>query len=151
REQRALEISLAVLALTGFATYEISQRVLVGVLVAWAALVVVTTVKLARLLANAGEITPRQFAHLYPLVEELRQRFTMPQTRVFIIESPELNAFAFGFREPYAVVLHSALVEALNEQELKSVIGHEMGHIKFGHTRLGLLLGGLDVGGVPLP
>jgi hypothetical protein len=43
------------------------------------------------------------------------------------------------------VVLHSALVDALDPLELKSVIAHEMGHIRFGHTRLSVLLGGLDL------
>ena len=75
----------------------------------------------------------------------------MPHTRVFVAQSPVLNAASFGFREPYVIVLNSALVDALDQQELRSVVGHEMGHIKFGHTRLGLLLGGLDAREVVLP
>jgi Zn-dependent protease with chaperone function len=105
----------------------------------------------AQQLARAAEVTPTQFAQLYPAVAELRQRFAMPRTRVFVTQSPQVNAAAIGWNEPYVVVLNSALVEALDEQELKSVLGHEMGHIKFGHTRLGVLLGGAEARGWNLP
>jgi Zn-dependent protease with chaperone function len=105
----------------------------------------------AQQLARAAEVTPTQFAQLYPAVAELRQRFAMPHTRVFVTQSPQVNAAAIGWNEPYVVVLNSALVEALDDQELKSVLGHEMGHIKFGHTRLGVLLGGAEARGWNLP
>lgn len=112
---------------------------------------VITRLKTAQQLAQAAEITPTQFAHLYPVVAELRQRFTMPRTRVFVTQSPVINAVSSGLQEPFVIVLNSALLDALDAQELKSVLGHEMGHIKFGHTRLGVLLGGVDARGLSLP
>ncbi|MGI9149170.1 MAG: M48 family metalloprotease [Chloroflexota bacterium] len=111
----------------------------------------ITRLTAAQQLAHAAEVTPTQFAHLYPMVRELRDRFSMPRTRVFVAQSPLINAVSLGFRAPYVIVLNSALVDALDRQELKSVLGHEMGHIKFGHTRLGLLLGGMDARDVVLP
>jgi hypothetical protein len=49
------------------------------------------------------------------------------------------------------IVLNSALVDAFEADELKSVIGHEMGHIRFGHTRIAALLGGVGTRGLVLP
>jgi Zn-dependent protease with chaperone function len=112
---------------------------------------VITRLTAAQHLARAAEVTPTQFARLYPIVAELRRRFAMPRTRVFVAQSPMINAVSYGFQEPYVIVLNSALIDALDEQELKSVIGHEMGHIKYGHTRLGVLLGGVDARGLALP
>jgi Zn-dependent protease with chaperone function len=118
----------------------------------WLVTLAASFVFIARHIAHAGEITPTQFAHLHSTVEELRQRFELPRTRVFIVQSPIINAYAFGFKEPYLLVLHSALVDAMDAVELKSVLGHEMAHIKFGHTRRGILLGGLMAdGGFALP
>lgn len=111
----------------------------------------ITRLAAAQNLARAAEVTPTQFAHVYPMVAELRQRFRMPRTRVFVIQSPVIDAVSLGFQEPYVIVLNSALVDALDAQELKSVLGHEMGHIKFGHTRLGVLLGGVDARNLALP
>jgi Zn-dependent protease with chaperone function len=142
---------VAIVGISGAAALAVNPAVLGIILGAWIGLVVAVVIQVARHIATGGEITPTQFARLYPMVQELRDRFALPRTRVFVIQSPVLNAFAFGFREPYAIVLHSALIDAMDELELKSVVGHEMGHIKFGHTRLSVLLGGLDFEGVPLP
>jgi Zn-dependent protease with chaperone function len=150
-ETRALAFAAAVVGFTVLAGLKLNPSVALVVLAAWATVTIAVAMQAARLIAGAGEITPTQFAHLYPMVEDLRRRFAMPRTRVFVLQSPVLNAFAFGFREPYAIVLHSALVEALDAKELESVIGHEMGHIKFGHTRLSVLLGGPNEIQLPAP
>ena len=121
---------------------------LVGLLVLTA---LVTRLSAAQQAAQGAEVTPTQFAHIHPMVAELRERFALPRTRVFVTQSPIVNASSFGLREPYVVVLNSALVDALDPIELKSVLGHELGHVKFGHTRVGVLLGGLDTRGVLLP
>jgi Zn-dependent protease with chaperone function len=151
-EIRALWVAVGVVGISGAAALAVDPAVLGIVLGTWIFLVVAVMIMAARHIATGGEITPTQFAHLYPMVQELRERFALPHTRVFVVQSPVINAFAFGFREPYAIVLHSALIDAMDELELKSILGHEMGHIKFGHTRLGVIFGGLEVdSGVPLP
>ena len=150
QEARALVVAIgAVLVVLGGALV-IDPMVGVFLLGGWLLAVVTTWIQVAKFMGGNVEITPNQLGHLYPIVAELRERFAMPRTRVFVIQSPEFNAFAFGLAEPYTVVVHSALVEALDELELKSVLGHEFAHIKFGHTRLGAIFGGLHVG-VPFP
>jgi len=65
------------------------------------------------------------------LVDDCRRHVDIPaDTPVFISYSPYMNAFAMGLGRPYAIVLFSALVDHLDEAELKYVIRHEMGHIK---------------------
>lgn len=88
-----------------------------------------------QLLGNAALVTPRNFGRVHNLAETARRRLGMPMPRVHVAQDPYLNAFALGFSSPHSVVLHSALVHELDDQELLFVLGHEFGHIKAGHTR----------------
>jgi Zn-dependent protease with chaperone function len=102
---------------------------------------------------SAVEITEEQYPEIYRTVQKCRKYVTIPDdTNVYIIFNPKLNAYAMGMGRPYAIVLHSALVEALDEGELTTVIGHEMGHIAFGHTTLLTFIGvlGNQTLGIPL-
>ncbi len=51
---------------------------------------------------------------------------------LFIEQDPRMNAFAIGSYKPM-VSLTSGLVHALTPEELLSIIGHEIGHIKSAH------------------
>ncbi len=102
---------------------------------------------------RAVRVTATQFPEIKALVDECAHRVGVPaDTEVYIKYSPVMNALAMGVGKPYSIVLHSALVESLDPDELKSVIGHEMGHIKFGHTTLLTLVGqlGSQTFGIPL-
>src|SRR3982751_6772761 len=59
----------------------------------------------------------------------------MPKLK--IIETPALNAFASGMNETqYSVPVTSGLVQALDNAELESVLGHELTHIRNGDVRM---------------
>ena len=58
---------------------------------------------------------------------------------LFVSQTPFLNAQAIGVDKPF-IVLNSALVESLNEEELLAVIGHELGHCLSGHVLYKTLL-----------
>ena len=61
----------------------------------------------------------------------------LPQPRIGLIDSPALNALACGLGARSAViVVTSGLVEALDDDELAAVVGHEISHIKHGDIRL---------------
>lgn len=67
---------------------------------------------------------------IYNLLENLciSRGVTMP--KIAIIESPALNAFASGLTEKqYTITLTSGLISRLNDEELESVLGHELSHI----------------------
>ena len=63
---------------------------------------------------------------------------------VFCLPDPEINAFAIlEVREEKThslVGVTSGALEGLEDDELKSILGHEMGHFLFGHNRLNALL-----------
>ena len=93
----------------------------------------------AQMLGNMMIVTAKQFPDILKLAEEAATRLSMKRPEVFITQSPVLNAYATGFIGRKSVVLHSALVEALEPEELLSVIGHEFTHIKCNHTNLKVL------------
>lgn len=68
---------------------------------------------------------------LYRMTENLAARANLPMPRVFIIDSPQPNAFATG-RNPAnaAVAVNTGLMDILSERELAGVVAHELAHIK---------------------
>jgi Zn-dependent protease with chaperone function len=109
-------------------------------------LVFLESLQVTRAIATAAEITPTQYPAFYPLVEELRQRFAMPRTRVFIRYQPDVpQALAYGFHEPYVILVDELLASYVDAEELTFVLGRQMAHIKLGHTRLRAILGSDEV------
>lgn len=94
-------------------------------------------------LSNAVQITDRQLPHLYRSLENAQAKLPPVSVELFVTQNPRMNAFTFGYSEPYSIILTSGLVERLNEAEIQAVIGHELGHIYFGHVRLISLMSGL--------
>jgi heat shock protein HtpX len=64
----------------------------------------------------------------------------VPTPKVYIMDSPEMNAFATGKDPQHAsITVTSALMENLNRGELEGVIGHEMSHIRNYDIRFSIL------------
>jgi len=93
---------------------------------------------------HGAEVTPTQFPAVYRIAEELRKRFDAPDIRIFVLRKQLFRAEAFGLSSPYVVVLPSVLIDALELEELKYVLGQAFGQICFGHTKVALLLGGQE-------
>lgn len=56
---------------------------------------------------------------------------------LYIENNPEINAgIAFLGGKKYAIYLNSGLINLLNIEELKFVIGHELGHFKYKHHKI---------------
>jgi Zn-dependent protease with chaperone function len=87
-------------------------------------------------LGNAFRVQNGRYAKLKTMVEDVAQDLKMPYVDVFIAQDPYLNAFAIGYTHPFTIVLHSAIVEQLDDKELRAVLCHEMGHIKYKHTMI---------------
>jgi Zn-dependent protease with chaperone function len=88
------------------------------------------------LLGNSIEVGPRQYATVYRLFQDcVRDLDISPEPSLFVSQTPVANAYALGQERP-CVVLNSGLLDLLNETELRSVIAHELGHVKCGHTTL---------------
>ena len=92
-------------------------------------------------LGNCAKVSEQQFPEIYLIFKKAVEALGMEEPYLFIEQSPNLNARALGIFRKKCVVLHSALVESLSLEELQTVIGHELGHIKCGHTTLLPLIG----------
>jgi heat shock protein HtpX len=88
--------------------------------------------KIVLLLTGAKEIKKQDYPEIYRLVENLAITAGLPQTpKVYLINSPALNAFATGKSPRNSVVaLTTGIIQKLNKEELEGVIAHEISHIK---------------------
>ena len=108
-----------------------------------AAAAVVRTSKemlVGQLLGQAVKVGPRQFKRLHDIAEHCANVLSVPVPQIYVANSPMVNAYTFGTEEQSFIVLHSALVDALEEDELRFVIGHETGHIQNKHVVYGTAL-----------
>lgn len=87
-------------------------------------------------MGNSIQVGPRQYASVYQMFRDcLRDLDVYPEPNLFISQNPLVNAFALGQEFPF-IVLNSGLLDLLTEAELRTVIAHEIGHLKCGHTTL---------------
>lgn len=93
-----------------------------------------------RLLGGALRVHDRQFAHVYGVVDECARMLRMPTPHVFVRDDPFVPVVAIGIGDPYAIVLSAQFVEDFRDDELRFLIGRELGHIASGHTRFTSLL-----------
>jgi len=87
---------------------------------------------------TGGEsVTRQQQPRLYNLLENLCISRGIPMPKLKVMDSPALNAFASGLnRRQYSITVTSGLLEALNDQEIEAVLGHELTHIRNGDVQL---------------
>ncbi len=91
-------------------------------------------------IANAVKVSPTQFPRIKTMIDKVTDIFDWPQTPdVFVSQSPFLNAGTYGADAPF-IVLNSSALKSLDDDELCSVIAHEMGHIMSGHVLYKTLL-----------
>jgi heat shock protein HtpX len=86
---------------------------------------------------NSKPLERNENKRIYNLVENLciSRGLTMP--KVNIIEDDSLNAFASGISpKTYSVSLSRGIINKLNDQELETVIAHEITHIRNRDVRL---------------
>ncbi len=91
-----------------------------------------------RNLANGVRVSTNQCPELWQLLVKASSILDMETPMLFINTDPMPNAWSFGERKP-TTVLTSGLIETLNDEELFAMLGHELGHIKCGHTLYRLL------------
>ncbi|MDR1345847.1 MAG: M48 family metallopeptidase [Bacteroidales bacterium] len=79
----------------------------------------------------------REHKRVYNLVENLCMSQGMPMPKINVIDDSSLNAFASGInKKSYTVTLTTGIITKLNDEELKTVIAHELTHIKNQDVRL---------------
>jgi Zn-dependent protease with chaperone function len=85
-------------------------------------------------LASGVKVSERQFPHIHEMLRDGAYVLDMDKVpELFVTQTPIVNAMALGTNTPF-IVLNSGLVELLDAEELRAVIGHELGHILSGHS-----------------
>ncbi len=84
-------------------------------------------------MASAVRVTPMQCPDLYAKLEIACSTLGVEMPDMFVQQNPMVNAFTGGVEKPI-IVLHSALIERLNDEETLAVIAHEVGHIHAEHV-----------------
>ncbi len=80
---------------------------------------------------KAKEADKKQYAHLYEIIQDISIKMALPMPKVYVIDSPQANAFATGRNPKNGVVaVNTGILQILSKEELKGVLAHEMGHIK---------------------
>jgi Zn-dependent protease with chaperone function len=133
-------ITLAVL-LTMLIVFD-KREVLFAIVGIWLSMILTSLQAVHYNALRGAEVTSSQFPAIYQIIEELRHRFQMPPTRVFVFRKGSTEAEILGLGPPYVIALPSLLLDSLQGDELRYVLGRAMGQIRFGHTRLAILLGG---------
>jgi Zn-dependent protease with chaperone function len=101
------------------------------------------------LMAGAQQITLSSAPALAALIQDSASRLKPGSFEAYVIPEDVLNAYTFGLSSPKVVVLYAGLLKVMDEDELRFIVGHEMGHICLGHTWLNSLVGGMA--GIPSP
>ena len=84
-------------------------------------------------MASAIKVTPKQCPDLYAKLQIACTTLGVDMPELYVQQNPVVNAFTGGVEKPI-IVLHSALIERLNDEETLAVIAHEVGHIHAEHV-----------------
>lgn len=87
--------------------------------------------KLVLRMHNAREVDARTAPEYYAMVRDLAAKADLPMPKVYVMDSPQPNAFATG-RNPdnAAVCATTGLLASLTREEIAAVMAHELGHVK---------------------
>src|ERR1700749_1856363 len=103
----------------------------------WIAIAYFFHQKIVDAVTGGEDVTRQQQPRLYNLLENLCISRGIPMPKLKIIESDALNAYATGLnRSQYAVTVTTGLLNALNDQEMEAVLGHELTHIRNGDVQM---------------
>ena len=85
-----------------------------------------------------NKLSPLPEGELKSKVDDLAASLKFPLHELFVIDgskrSAHSNAYFFGLPWKKHIVLYDTLIEGNEPDEVKAVLGHELGHWKLGHT-----------------
>lgn len=103
--------------------------------------------------ANAVRVGPTQFPRLWLMHLENCTTFGWDKIpEVYVTQTPIFNAGAYGIDDPF-IVLHSAALEILDEDEIRTLLAHELGHVMSGHSlyrTIAAILALVSLGALPM-
>ena len=84
--------------------------------------------------ANAVRVGPSQFPRMNALYTDVLTSLdwaTRPE--LFVSQTPFVNAGAYGMDRPF-IVINSGALKLLDDDEMRTLLGHELGHVMSGHA-----------------
>lgn len=95
-------------------------------------------------LFNKFEELEKDNKDLKQAIDELAFSIKFPLKKIYVmdgsIRSAHSNAYFYGFGSNKRIVLFDTLLKQLNQNEIVSVMGHELGHWKMNHITKNLIL-----------
>ena len=86
--------------------------------------------KIAIASVGAKKASREKYKQYYNLIEGLTLASGMPMPRLYVMNSPQINAFASGRDPEHAVIcVTKGALEKLEKRELEAVLAHELGHV----------------------
>jgi Zn-dependent protease with chaperone function len=109
-------------------------------------------------LGSAVRVDERQFQQLHYVLGDVGRVLDVQELpEMYVGNSPFTNAMTVGMNKPF-IVLSSSLLELLDEDEMRFVVAHELGHAISGHAvyqtmlqrllQLSGVLGAVPLGGI---
>jgi Zn-dependent protease with chaperone function len=83
-------------------------------------------------IASSIRVGKNQMAGLHEMLLECCAVLDVPEPELYVTEG-DLNAYTAGATRPF-IVVHTGLLNALNDEEVLAALAHEVGHIKCGHV-----------------
>ncbi|MFB8754818.1 M48 family metallopeptidase [Streptomyces nigra] len=85
-------------------------------------------------LSDSVRVSDEQFAHLNDMLRDACYILDLEKVPpMYVNQDPVPNAMCIGLDEPIIVVT-TGLLELLDEEEMRAVVGHEVGHALSGHS-----------------
>jgi Zn-dependent protease with chaperone function len=85
-------------------------------------------------LSDSVRVGDEQFAHLNHMLRDACYILDLEKVPpMYVNQDPKPNAMCIGMDEPIIVVT-TGLIELLDEEEMRAVVGHEVGHALSGHS-----------------
>jgi heat shock protein HtpX len=87
--------------------------------------------KMALAASRAKPVEEHELPQVYAIVRNLATQTNMPMPKIYLIDSPQPNAFATG-RNPKnaAVAVTSGIMQLMSYEELEGVLAHELAHVR---------------------
>ena len=85
-------------------------------------------------LASSVRASEQQFPSLYQTMLDGAYVLDLPRVpELFINQDPKVNAMALGTDKPF-IVITTGMVDLMDAEEIRFIIGHELGHVLSGHS-----------------
>ncbi len=108
-----------------------------GACLVWFLIAYRLNTRIVNKMANANLVGRDTYPELYSMLENLCISRGLPMPWLAVTQSDALNAFASGInRNTYTVTVTTGLIEALDDDEMETVLAHELTHIMNGDVRL---------------